>query len=135
MRHMRKAVAMIHLPLTAKRFTEYKGTESDNRDLMQRLDAQSVKEAFWTDHAIDRAQEMVDAGFDFGHIKAALDQPASVTWSSKHEQPNAQHGEVSVAVMSDRWGRAIVVTVLPHGDEAWDKFYAACPGSHGRQKR
>ena len=46
-----------------------------------------------------------------------------------HNQPCGKFGEVSVGLMSDRWGRAIVVTVLPASDEAWKKFYA-----HGETK-
>ena len=125
---------MIEIPLGSKRFTEYKGTEADNLLLAEKIAARKVRETFWTGHAIERGQEMVTAGFDQKHIKDALRNPQSVNWSDKHGQINATYKDVSVGVMSDRWGRAIVVTILPNGSEAWEQFYRGCPDSVGRQR-
>lgn len=125
---------MIEIPLGTKRFTEYKGTAADNRRLVEKLAARAVKETFWTGHAIQRGQEMVVAGFEQERIKKALWDPQSVTWSERHGHVNVTYEDVSVGVMSDRWGRAIVVTILPNGKAAWEQFYKGCPESVGRQR-
>ena len=115
--------------MKVNRFHGYRGDEPANRALLERLRRHGVTEAHWTDHAITRAKEMVKAGFQFAHMLRAIEKPTQAYWSPTHNQPCGKFGEVSVGLMSDRWGRAIVVTVLPASDEAWKKFYA-----HGETK-
>ena len=120
--------------MKVNRFHGYRGDEPANRALLERLRRHGVTEAHWTDHAITRAKEMVKAGFQFAHILRAIERPTRAYWSPTHNQPCGKFGEVSVGLMSDRWGRAIVVTVLPSTDAAWQKFYAS--GEHkGRDRR
>lgn len=133
MRHMRKDI-METTRMRVGRFVSHKGTERDNRELLSRLAAHKIADAHWTDHAIGRAQEMVDAGFDFRKIMKAISNPRETYWSPTYEQPCGRYEDVSVGLMADKWGRTIVTTVLPATDSAWQKFYDAGP-TKGRARR
>lgn len=120
--------------MRVNRFHSFKGSEADNRGLLDRLTAHKVTEVHWTEHARQRAQEMVNAGFPFEHIMKAMSAPSTTYWSPSHQQPCGKFGEVSVGLMADEWGRAVVVTVLPSTEAAWQKFYAA-GSAEGRSRR
>lgn len=122
-------VNRLHTP----RLLGHKGSQEQNRQLLKRLADHELKESYWTDHAVERAREMVRAGFDFDQIMEALSAPDMTYWSPTHEQPCGRAGDVSVGVMADRWDRAIVVTVLPSNHGAWNKFYES--GGQGRERR
>lgn len=120
--------------MKVNRFSSYRGNEAANRRLLSELAAHGVTETHWTEHARQRTQEMVNAGFQFEHIMKAVKTPEQTYWSPTHEQPCGRFGDVSVGLMADKWGRAVVVTVLPASSSAWEKFYAA--GEHeGRERR
>lgn len=119
--------------LYVERWLGQKASASANAELLHRLREQRVREVFWTGHATRRAQEMVDAGFPFESIRKALTSPSEVYMSPTYKQPCARYLDVSVALMADRLGRAIVVTVLPGDRRAWEKFHAAV--GHGDRKQ
>lgn len=120
--------------LYVEKWLGQKASPAANEALLESLRNGKLREVYWTGHATKRAQEMVNAGFRFEDIRNALANPSSAYMSPTYRQPCVKYGEVSVALLADRFGRAIVVTVLPANRRAWDKFHAA--GDHdGRERK
>ena len=105
------------------------------RELYAELTAGTVNDFFWTHHAIDRAQELVKAGFPMQVILGALRSPDEVLWSSRYESPRCVRGGVAVALVADRAGRAIVTSVLPSTEEGWERLYRSGAAGVGRERR
>lgn len=97
---------------------------AENQELYARLQRGPV-DAQWSDHAKERARELVHQGIPISHISGAIENPSCVYWSDKYQTPNARYGDVTVAYQWDVRGYPIVVTVLPGTREAWDKVHAS----------
>lgn len=92
--------------------------------LYHQLRAGEIPEARWSEHAKQRARELVLQCVPVGHIDKALTAPQEVFWSPKYECPNSRYGDVTLGWAVDDDGHPVVVTVLPSSKAAWDRVHA-----------
>lgn len=93
--------------------------------LYQQLRAGGVPEARWSEHAKERARELVHQGIPISHIRGAAEHPTEVYWSTKYSRPCVRYGDVTIAYEWDARGYPVVVTVLPGTRDAWERVHAS----------
>ena len=95
-----------------------------NETLYHQLRAGETPEVRWSQHAKQRARELVLQCVPVAHIDKAVTSPQEVYWSPRYERPLARYGDVSIAYTASEGGRAVVVTVLPATPEVWERVHA-----------
>lgn len=109
--------------------------EFRNAVLYDLLRTGPVPQLVWSDHAKERARELLAQGLNPHHFGGLIDGSADVVWSEAYGAPILRFRDFAIPLEATPKATVVVVTTLPSGERAWEKVYASGAVAPGRERR
>lgn len=107
-------------------------SEFRNRVLYDLLRTGPVPQLIWSDHAKERARELVAQGLDIHDLGGLTDGQAEVRWSEKYAAPILRFRDWAMPLVATEDAQVVAVTVLPSCRQAWERAFSSGLVAEGR---